>query len=108
MENDYNFWADLLTTYRSSPDWLKFLWLFIPAVIMTIAGNGLSRLVQRALAASPPDVASPPPPPPAARPPAYVGRLDAQGRVYLEPVTQVEPQELEDLRPTRPDAEPED
>ena len=73
MENDYNFWADLLTTYRSNPDWLKFLWLFIPAVIMTIAGNGLSRLVQRALAASPPDAASPPEatpsPPPSPSPP---------------------------------------
>ena len=107
MENDYNFWADLLTTYRSNPDWLKFLWLFIPAVIMTIAGNGLSRLVQRALAPAATPAATPPSPP-SPPPPAYVGRLDAQGRVYLEPVTQVELEELEDLRQTRPDAEPDD
>ena len=99
MENDYNFWADLLTTYRSNPDWLKFLWLFIPAVIMTIAGNGLSRLVQRTLAASPTDAPSPPSPPPSSPPPAYVGRLDAEGRVYLEPVTIEKLEELEDMRP---------
>ena len=24
---DYNFWADLLATFRSSPDWIKALWI---------------------------------------------------------------------------------
>lgn len=28
--NDYNFWADLLDTFQSSPDWIKALWLLIP------------------------------------------------------------------------------
>ncbi len=32
METDYNFWANLLTTYRSNPNWLKFLRIAIPAV----------------------------------------------------------------------------
>jgi len=27
---DYNFWADLLDTFQSSPDWIKALWLLIP------------------------------------------------------------------------------
>ncbi len=27
---DYNFWADLLDTFKSSPDWIKALWLTIP------------------------------------------------------------------------------
>ena len=107
MENDYNFWADLLTTYRSNPDWLKFLWLFIPAVLMTIAGNGLSRLVQRAIA-GPAATSAPPPHSPPPPPPVYYGRLDAQGGVYLEPVTQVELEELEDMRQTRPGAASED
>ena len=53
METDYNFWADLLTTYRSNPDWLKFLWLFIPAAMLTMAGTALSRLVRAAGVARP-------------------------------------------------------
>ena len=31
--DDYNLWADLLTTYRSNPDWLKGAWLFVAAAI---------------------------------------------------------------------------
>ena len=27
---DYNFWADVLDTFQSSPDWIKALWLMIP------------------------------------------------------------------------------
>lgn len=27
---DYNFWADLLDTFQSSPDWIKALWLLVP------------------------------------------------------------------------------
>ncbi|CAN7224805.1 hypothetical protein [Pararhizobium sp. LjRoot238] len=27
---DYNFWADLLDTFQSSPGWIKALWLLIP------------------------------------------------------------------------------
>ena len=49
MEHDYNFLADLLTTYRSNPDWLKFFWLFIPAALMTLCGHGLSRWIIFAL-----------------------------------------------------------
>jgi hypothetical protein len=29
MDN-YNFWADLLATFKSSPDWIKALWLLVP------------------------------------------------------------------------------
>jgi hypothetical protein len=28
--DDYNFWADLLDAFQSSPDWIKALWLLIP------------------------------------------------------------------------------
>ena len=49
MEHDYNFLADLLSTYRANPDWLKFLWLFIPAALMTLCGHGLSRWIIFAL-----------------------------------------------------------
>ena len=31
--DDYNLWADLLTTYRSNPDWLKGAWRFATAAI---------------------------------------------------------------------------
>ena len=34
--DDYNLWADLLTTYRSNPDWLKGAWLFATAAIKWI------------------------------------------------------------------------
>ena len=27
---DYNFWADLLFTFQSSPDWIRALWLLVP------------------------------------------------------------------------------
>lgn len=27
---DYNFWADLLATFKASPDWIKALWLLVP------------------------------------------------------------------------------
>ena len=27
---DYNFWADLLASYRASPDGVKALWLLVP------------------------------------------------------------------------------
>lgn len=27
---DYNFWADFLDTFQSSPDWIKALWLLVP------------------------------------------------------------------------------
>ncbi len=33
MEN-YNFWADLLSTFRSMPDWIKVVWLVIPPVFV--------------------------------------------------------------------------
>ncbi|MBN9044227.1 MAG: hypothetical protein J0H18_01010 [Rhizobiales bacterium] len=27
---DYNFWADLLDTFQTSPDWIKALWVLMP------------------------------------------------------------------------------
>ena len=45
MEQDYNFWRDLLDTYQSLPDWLKLVWLRIPAAMITAAGNALTRLI---------------------------------------------------------------
>ncbi|MEP1091141.1 MAG: hypothetical protein ABJH33_22605 [Rhizobiaceae bacterium] len=45
VETDYNFWADLLTTYRSNPDWLKFCWLVIPALLLYATGRGLTHLL---------------------------------------------------------------
>ena len=48
--DDYNLWADLLTTYRSNPDWLKGAWLFatvaIPICITAIIGCLLYALFQ--------------------------------------------------------------
>ena len=45
---DYNLWADLLTTYRSNPDWLKFAWLIasvaIPICIAAITSRLLSNI----------------------------------------------------------------
>ncbi|MEP1206592.1 MAG: hypothetical protein ABJM29_06480 [Rhizobiaceae bacterium] len=65
METDYNFWADLLTTYRSNPDWLKFLWVFLPAALLALAGSGVSRLVRAAVESrAAPSPLSPSPPPP--------------------------------------------
>ena len=95
METDYNFWADLLTTYRSNPDWLKFLWLVIPAALLTLAGHGVTRLIRAVIGSAPPPAHSPPPsppPPPAAR---YRGMVGARGEVYLEPVPERE--QLPDL-----------
>jgi len=31
---DYNFWADLLLTFKSSPDWIKALWLLVPPMFV--------------------------------------------------------------------------
>ena len=59
METDYNFWRDLLDTYQSLDDWLKLCWLVIPSGLLLIAGNGLSNMIQRALA---PEVPEAPPP----------------------------------------------
>ncbi|HRP78861.1 MAG TPA: hypothetical protein PL183_07130 [Aquamicrobium sp.] len=30
---DYNFWADLLTSYRASPDSIKAMWLMVPLLL---------------------------------------------------------------------------
>lgn len=30
---DYNFWADLLASYRASPDFIKAMWLLVPFVV---------------------------------------------------------------------------
>ena len=49
MEHEYNFWRDLLDTYQSLPDWLKLLWLLIPAAMITAAGSAFARLVKHLL-----------------------------------------------------------
>jgi len=36
MEGDYNFWADMLDTFQSSPDWIKALWLLIPPAFLLV------------------------------------------------------------------------
>lgn len=38
---DYNFWRDVLDTYQSFSNWLKFAWLVVPAVMFL----GLTALV---------------------------------------------------------------
>ncbi|MCO5733995.1 hypothetical protein [Rhizobium sp. SSA_523] len=36
---DYNFWADLLATFRASPDAIKALWLVVPpAFVLGVIG----------------------------------------------------------------------
>lgn len=35
--NNYNFWADLLFTFQSSPDWIKALWLLVPPAFLLAA-----------------------------------------------------------------------
>lgn len=32
--NDYNFWADLLASYRASPDLIKALWVLVPPAFL--------------------------------------------------------------------------
>jgi len=97
MYQDYNFWADLLTTYRSNPDWLKFLWVFIPAAILVLTGNTLARLIRHAIG-SPQPSPPPPPPPAAAAAPRYRGMMGPQGELYLETVPDEERGVLPDMR----------
>ena len=92
METEYNFWADLLTTYRSNPDWLKFLWVFIPAAMLVLAGNAVARLIRHAIGTPSPPSSSPP-----ASPPRYRGMMGSQGELYLEPVPEEEQGVLPDL-----------
>ena len=47
----YIFMADLMSTYRSNPDWLKFFWIFFPTLLLLAAGSGLGRLIHALLAA---------------------------------------------------------
>ena len=88
METDYNFWRDLLDTYQSLPDWLKFCWLVVPSGLLLVAGSGVSRLMRRAIS---PPAATPPSPPP---PPRYRGALDDEGVLILEPLPPLEPSSL--------------
>lgn len=32
--SDYNFWADLLSTYEALPDLIKVLWLIVPPIFV--------------------------------------------------------------------------
>ena len=49
MEQDYNFWRDLLDTYQSLPDFLKFVWVVVPSLLLLAAGRWLGRLVELAI-----------------------------------------------------------
>ena len=46
---DYNFWADLLASYRASPDAIKALWLLVPLApalgLLVLAVAAAARLV---------------------------------------------------------------
>lgn len=49
----YNFWADLLASYRASPDLIKALWLLVPLVVAAglfalMAGAALRLAARRA------------------------------------------------------------
>ena len=72
MEHDYNFWADLMTTYRSNPDWLKLAWAVTPTVLLTLTGYGLSRLTRALVMARAP------------KPKAFRSWYDEQGVLYVE------------------------
>lgn len=47
---DYNFWADLLESYRASPDFAKALWLLVPLClalgVMALAVAAALRLTE--------------------------------------------------------------
>ena len=49
---DYNFWADVLSTFRSINDWVKALWLIVPPIFvlglikMALTARRLSKLQQ--------------------------------------------------------------
>ena len=48
---DYNFWADLLASYRASPDIIKALWLMVPLAVaagfLALALAAAMRLLDR-------------------------------------------------------------
>lgn len=48
---DYNFWADLLASYRASPDFIKALWLMVPLIVaaglFVLMAGAAMRLVER-------------------------------------------------------------
>ena len=43
---DYNFWADLLATYRASPDLIKALWLLVPLAPAALGIGAALRLME--------------------------------------------------------------
>ena len=77
MEHDCNFWADLMTTYRSNPDWLKFCWVLSPTALLTLTGYGLFRLAQARVMARAP------------KPKAFRSWYDEQGVLYVELLEEV-------------------
>jgi len=48
---DYSFWADLLASYRASPDIVKALWLLVPLLVaagfFVLAAGAALRLTER-------------------------------------------------------------
>lgn len=48
---DYNFWADLLASYRASPDGVKALWLMAPLIVaaglFVLMAGAAARLMAR-------------------------------------------------------------
>ncbi len=55
--DDYNFWADLLTSYRASPDLIKALWVLVPPAFLLglVAVLRLTRRAARARVERPSD-----------------------------------------------------
>ena len=95
METDYNFWRDLLDTYQSLPDWLKFCWLVIPAATVLAPGHLVKSGFQakRRASTSPCEFEAP----------AYRGWCDEQGVLYLQQIEKLpsEPQLPLPLESTR-------
>ena len=63
---DYSFWADLLASYRASPDIIKALWLMVPLVFAAgffALGVGMALRLTDRCEASPVQTGEEPPDP---------------------------------------------
>ena len=59
MEQDYNFWRDLFNTYQSLPDFLKFVWVVAPSLLLLAAGRRVAKLIELAIVGHRPPEVSP-------------------------------------------------
>ena len=84
METDYNFWRDLLDTYQSLPDWLKFFWLAIPSATIVALCHMVRSGLGRKQAAKKPSVAFPAQ--------AYRSWYDDNGILYIEQIDEMPPE----------------